>query len=265
MVRMLSKMGTAKKRGGDWGLFGHLFRTRLFAILLVFCLLPTLSSCREDRSHLSLHNVLLFGDSYSTFTGEIPEGYASWYSPDATYTDVTSPEDTWWGILMEETRSDLLLNSSYSGSTLSHTGYHGEDNSDISFLARAEALCREGFFDEHTVDTVLIYGGLNDAWAGVPYGDMSREGDPYHVYPAFINLLALLKDALPEARVIVMVEAYLPEEMKTGLEAIAEEWEAESLRIPDVSKIDSHPDRNGMREIADAVIGYLEKTWQNKA
>ena len=30
------------------------------------------------------NNVLIFGDSFSTFEGYIPEGYATWYSKEET-------------------------------------------------------------------------------------------------------------------------------------------------------------------------------------
>lgn len=42
--------------------------------------------------------VAVLGDSYSTFEGFIPKGYATWYSPTAPpeTTDVNKVEQTWW-------------------------------------------------------------------------------------------------------------------------------------------------------------------------
>ena len=42
--------------------------------------------------------VAVLGDSYSTFEGFFPKGYATWYSPTAPpeTTDVNKVEQTWW-------------------------------------------------------------------------------------------------------------------------------------------------------------------------
>lgn len=42
--------------------------------------------------------VAVLGDSYSTFEGFIPKGYATWYSPTTPpeTTDVNKVEQTWW-------------------------------------------------------------------------------------------------------------------------------------------------------------------------
>lgn len=46
---------------------------------------------------MDLKNVLIFGDSYSTFEGYIPNGFAIYYSKtEGGETDVRAVEDTWW-------------------------------------------------------------------------------------------------------------------------------------------------------------------------
>jgi hypothetical protein len=72
-------------------------------------------------------NTLIIGDSYSTFKGYIPEGYAPYYTNEPGNTDVRRVEETWWHQLQAETDCRILLNNSWSGSTICHTGYDGVD------------------------------------------------------------------------------------------------------------------------------------------
>ena len=100
----------------------------------------------------SLGKVLFLGDSYTTFKGYIPEGYAVYYSSsENSVTDATRVEDTWWHQLIEKTGSEIVLNSSYSGSTICNTGYNGNDSTRTSFITRLDALINEGFFDKNEI------------------------------------------------------------------------------------------------------------------
>ena len=76
---------------------------------------------------VDLGKVFILGDSYSTFEGHIPEGYATWYYKDIRNdTDVEKAEQTWWKKVLDNTKSELVLNCSYSGTTICHTGYSGD-------------------------------------------------------------------------------------------------------------------------------------------
>ena len=70
--------------------------------------------------------VAVLGDSYSTFQGYIPEGNASWYftRPQGD-NDVVRVEDTWWHQFCAKNGYELVLNESWSGSTICNTGYDG--------------------------------------------------------------------------------------------------------------------------------------------
>ena len=72
-------------------------------------------------------NTLIIGDSYSTFKGYIPEGYAPYYTNEPGNTDVRRVEETWWHQLQAETDCRILLNNSWSGSTICYTGYNDVD------------------------------------------------------------------------------------------------------------------------------------------
>lgn len=236
---------------------------KLRALLLACVCLPVLlSGCAAADSKVTLGNVVILGDSYSTFENSIPEGYASWYSEDAGYTDVNRVEQTWWHQLIAGTNSTLLCNASYSGTTICHTGYDGEDVSQTSFVGRMNALIDANYFRDHQVDTLIIYGGLNDYWANAPMGELKYENwteeDLYAVLPAFTFLLKIAKENLPEARILFVLEEYLGQEMKDSFTAACHQLDVEIVAVENISKTDSHPDAAGMTQIATQIMEYLE-------
>ena len=118
---------------------------------------------------VKLGNVFLLGDSYSTFLGHIPEGYACWYNLDpAKDTDVDAVEQTWWHQLFVATESNLIYNNSWSGSTVCHRGYNGDNVCHNSFATRFDNMAREGYFAKNKIDTFIIFGSTNDNWAQSP-------------------------------------------------------------------------------------------------
>ena len=129
----------------------------------------------------NIGNVFILGDSYSTFEGYIPEECESWYYAKPKHeTDVTKVEETWWHQILSNTESDLVLNSSWSGATMCHTGWDGTDYSEKrSFCARLSNLVDEGFFEKNHIDTIFVFGGLNDSGANSPLGEI-KYGDKTH-------------------------------------------------------------------------------------
>lgn len=234
------------------------FTAAICICVLLLCL--CLSGC--SREDVSLGRVVIFGDSYSTFDGHIPEGYPTWYAEDADYTDVRAVKDTWWDKLMRKTDSELVLNSSYSGSTVCHTGYNGDDYSAFSFVARAEKLAAEGFFEAEEIDTVIIYGGLNDFWAGSPLGEIKYDGitewDSYYFFPAVAKMLATLREASADMRIIYIIEYQLSYEMNTGIKKICAQYGVEVIEPPQLSVASGHPDRKGMKTLSDSIVSYLK-------
>ncbi len=229
--------------------------------MLSFCGMA--GGCSEPISDVHLGNVMILGDSYSTFKGFIPEGYGSWYSKEATHTDVRNVKDTWWHTVIRRSRSSLLLNCSYSGSTVCNTGYDGADYSSLSFVTRFRELKDSGFFDTNRVDTLIILGGLNDYWAGVPMGEIKYEGvskeDLYSFLPALCALLSDAKEALPDARILFIGEEYISRELKDKFKEICGQVGIEYLELEGISKGEGHPDKAGMAAIAKQVIDYFEK------
>jgi lysophospholipase L1-like esterase len=212
---------------------------------------------------INLGNVLIFGDSYSTFLGYIPEGYDYWYSekihPD---NGVDNVDKTWWRKLMANVEGDLILNCSWSGTTICHTGWRGEDYSERSFVARLDKLIEEGFFEKNKIDTVLIYGGTNDSWIGVPmgevmHGDVSRD-DLFKFTPAVCRLLDRAREALPLGKIIYLANGFFRPEILDAIRHATKMTNSEMLVLQGIDLNDGHPTAKGMTEIAEAILEFIK-------
>ena len=104
----------------------------------------------------NLGNILIIGDSYSTFEGCVPNGNSVWYfsNENLEQTDVCNKEQTWWWQLLNETDSKLILNESFSGSTVCNTERPTIPHT--SFVYRLNNLIEGGFFKENQIDTVFV-------------------------------------------------------------------------------------------------------------
>ena len=218
---------------------------------------------KGEKNMFSFGRCFILGDSYSTFKGFIPEGYATWYSEkQKPETDVVSVEQTWWYDLTGKHGATLVRNCSYSGTTICHTGYDGEDYKEISFLGRMENLLNEGFFEENPVDTIFIFGGTNDSWAQSPVGELCTqdwtEESLYSVLPAFCKLLDLITTRLPGVRVICPINTELDPAISSGLLAGCAWYGALAVILWDIGKTAGHPNKMGMRQIRDQIIQTVE-------
>ena len=211
---------------------------------------------------MNLGNVMIFGDSYSTFEGYIPENYAIYYSKDADYTDVHSVEDTWWYRLITETDSILITNDSWSGSTICHTGYNNSDCSKTSsFIYRLNKYISEGFFEKNKVDTVFVFGGTNDSWAGVPIGELKysdwKDEELFSFLPAISFLLNKLKETLPETRIACLINTELSSAIANGIADACEHYGTEYIKFSKIDKTNGHPTVKGMEQIKDEILKAL--------
>lgn len=203
--------------------------------------------------------VVILGDSYSTFEGLIPEGYACWYFSDERGNDVHSADSTWWKILCADKGYELLLNSSFSGSTICNRGYNGLDYTAVSFVTRMK---RDIATEDGSVplcrlrpDLILIFGGTNDSWSGAPAGkvlprDKWQDADLYQCLPATSYMLGYLTEKLPKTRIVMILNSELRDEITDGLEEASRVYGVESIRLKDIDKIGGHPSKKGMKAIA---------------
>ena len=210
-------------------------------------------------------NVIIFGDSYSTFAGEIPEGYAPYYTGTAErIPDISSADESWWGLLMNETGWNLVRNDSWSGSPICYRGYDGIDVSrSCSFIYRLKKLRDEGYFTENKIDTVFVFGGTNDSWCGAEIGEEIREGwkveDLYDVLPAVWYYFKELKETFPSAEIYVICNCDINEVIIDAMKRAAESIGATPILLHDVDKLADHPTALGMVHIKDQVLEALKK------
>ena len=212
---------------------------------------------------IKLGNVLLLGDSYTTFKGYIPEGYAAYYSEsEKSITDARRVEDTWWHRVLSNTDSNLVLNCSWSGSTICNTGYDAQDFTDKSFITRLDRLIDGGFFKENKIDTVFVLGGTNDSWSDAPIGDeLLFDSWTIEELYSFLPAMGYLASRLStlDSRIIFILNSELKEEVTNGVKEACEYYGFELIELHDVDKIKGHPGTVGMKNIADQVLAYLEK------
>lgn len=215
---------------------------------------------------VKLGNVMLLGDSYTTFEGHIPEGYAPYYAPNERpeiETDVKKVEQTWWHQLIAETESELILNCSWSGTTICNTGYGGRDASEWSFIARMDQLLEKGFFKENPIDTLFIFGGTNDVGAHSPlgelqYGDWTRE-DLKQALPAFCYLLDRTQKCLPDTRVVCIMNEIKPV-YADGYRAACAHYGIECINLTNLDLQNFHPTVKGMVQIKEQVLQHFAET-----
>ena len=214
---------------------------------------------------MNLGNVLIMGDSYSTFGGFIPEGYDPYYAypPVREGTDVLDVTQTWWHLLLTKTNANLILNNSWSGSTIGYTGYNGDDNSQTrSFIYRLRQLIAEGFFEKNQIDTVLVFGGTNDNWCGAPLGEKKlsdwQEQELYSVLPAFYCYMDLLRRTLPDANIYSIINTEFKDEITFALQDASRLNHIQSILLQDIHKVNGHPNILGMEQICEQVLSAME-------
>lgn len=206
----------------------------------------------------TLGNVLIIGDSYSTFTGGfLYKGCPSYY-PNG---DVDCVEKTWWHRLIKRTNATLICNNSFSGSTVCNTGYDGWYCPDSSFIGRMQQCVENG--DAANADTVFVFGGTNDSWAGSPLGEIKygekTEEDLKAFLPAFCHLIEYIREQLPCARIISIINSGLSDGVTNGITEISEHFNIECVRLTDdVGKNDDgHPNERGMQQIEEQIYSIL--------
>lgn len=211
---------------------------------------------------MTFGNFAVFGDSYSTFEGYIPENYLIWYGPTRNEQNgVLRVEQTWWYPIATAEGNHLVFNNSYSGSTICNTGYESRYCPDSSFVGRMKAFSGHG----EDLDTVFLLAGTNDTWANSPIGEPTDKAwDEYTddelrtVLPATYCLLGYLRATLPKTRIVILINDYLKDPIKEALHRGGEEYRCDVIDLPDISRLGGHPTADGMREIREAIFAYYE-------
>ena len=209
--------------------------------------------------------IFILGDSYSTYEGQIPEGYVAYYKKEterqAKLRDYTY---TWWYRYIKDTGSNLVRNSSYSGTTICYTGYEGADVINTSFITRLQRLIDAGFFKENKVDTLFVFGGTNDSWANAPLGKMMYSGwtkkDLYSVLPAIGYLLNLLKENFVDTKLVCILNSdEYKSEIREGYIEALEHYGIDYIEVTDFDKLEGHPTEFGMEQIEKQILKGMER------
>ena len=207
-------------------------------------------------------NVFILGDSYSTFEGYLPNGYPHY----KTYHEKSDPSDgginkvekTWWYPLLKETNSNLIMNNSWSGSTVCHTGYNGELCLESSFIDRIRLHLKNGECRGEKIDTVFVFGGTNDSWLDCPIGQLKYDGwneeDLKQFLPAFCLLLSYLTNDNKGLKIIVIINTDLKNQISNGIINACKHYGVKTVILNNIEKQHGHPNENGMKQIKDQIL-----------
>ena len=216
-------------------------------LLLVFLVTPFIWS----------QSVTIFGDSYSTFEGYIePASNEPWYFQNGNKpqrTDVTDVTQTWWHQLLSRRGWHLCMNNSYSGSTVSYSGYDGADYSLRSFNTRMTNL--------GCPDIIFVFAGTNDSWTGAPMGDY-QYGDFAHANlfqfrPAMARMLEYMTKRYINTRIYFILNDGLRDEVNSSVLTICQHYGVPCIRLHDIDKMSGHPSVKGMQQIALQIEEFI--------
>jgi hypothetical protein len=209
-------------------------------------------------------SVSILGDSYSTFQYFLqPDTNEVWYwkgEKDIRRTDVREVTQTWWHQLISQMGYRLCVNNSYSGATISSTGYiepgttEHADYTPRQFVTRAPNL--------GCPDILFIFGATNDSWAGSPigeyqYADWTTE-DLKSFRPGMACLLQTVADRYPNVKVYFILNSELKPEINESVETICQHYGVPVIALHDIEKISGHPSVKGMQQICQQVKDFIQ-------
>lgn len=201
--------------------------------------------------------VSILGDSYSTYQDYVePDTNKCWYLPhSARQNDVKSVSQTWWYQFIHENGYRLCVNNSFSGSTICHTGYDCKDYSDRSFVTRMNQL--------GCPDIILIFGGTNDSWAGVPMGQYQyadwTSRDLYQFRPALAYMFDHLHYRYPNVEIYFMLNSELSTEINESVRTVCAHYHIPCLELKDIEKQSGHPSVKGMEQISEQLRAFIAR------
>ena len=207
--------------------------------------------------HAQTKSVSVLGDSYSTYENFVtPSTNELWYYAQngEAKTDVKNVRQTWWHQVIKENGWRLCVNNSYSGATISYSGYDGNDYRDRSFNTRMDNLGQP--------DIIFVFGATNDSWAGSPIGEYKYEnityGDLYQFRPALARMLQWMTDRYLNTEIYFLLNDDLRDEIDESVKTICAHYGVPVIELVGIDKLSGHPSVKGMRQIADQVNTFLK-------
>ena len=181
--------------------------------------------------------VAVLGDSYSTFEKYIPDTNKTYYTTtDWSKTGVVNVKQTWWWQVIKKAGFKLGANDSYSGATVSYSGYND--------------------------DIILIFGGINDNWANTPIGEYKYEdfkrADLYTYRPALAKLIELAQEHYPNVTLYFIISDDLKTEIVESTKVVCEHYGIKYVQLQGIEKESGHPTVKGMETIANQVLTLIK-------
>ena len=219
----------------------------------------------------------ILGDSVSTLEGySVPE-YAAFYdTPRKLQASIFVPKDTWWGQVISALNGELLVNNSFSGSTVCWNSRYEIPSYGCS-EERTSCLGKEDL----SPDVIMVFMGMNDWGKGVRVlPGVGEEHDLTVFSVAYRQMICQLKKNYPRAEVwcfTLPVSAYICaetysfpycyggihiEEYCNAICACAKEYGCRVIDLYGAVKSydtidDFHPSAHGMRTLAKATLEQL--------
>lgn len=227
---------------------------RLGYSIMLSAIVTILASCNKTPMETTTRFSIL-GDSYSTFEGYVtPDSNDVWYQlPPNNHIDVTSVEQMWWYQVMQAKGWELERNNSFSGSLICNqdvANYYGS----YSFLRRMDKL--------GSPDVIFVFGGTNDVWNEVPWGEYQYSGWTEEELCTFRPALAKMCDGLrslyPNAKVYFLFDTELGSEAEESVHTVLDHYGIQCIELYDICKSWNHPNAEGMTTIARQVIDAIE-------
>lgn len=201
----------------------------------------------------------ILGDSYSTFEGFIPDNYDCYYPNPGSVDDVLCVNDTWWYKLIQHKGMRLLVNDSYSGSTVC-SQVREQHPKEAAFVERV----KKSFADDcgNAPDYIMVLGCTNDNWIGreigeVQFGDWS-EDDLKQTLPSYCFVVDHLTKTYPASKVVSIINTLFEPKLAAGMKLAGEHYGLITVELQDIDKQNGHPSAAGMNQIAEQVYKALE-------
>ena len=145
--------------------------------------------------------VSIIGDSISTFSGYLPDGYSAYYPKSGA--DVNSVEDTWWKKVLNKTGMTLLKNASWASSAVAG------DDTQGAIVASSDSRIDDLADGSTTPDIIIVLMGTNDFARSYQIGTFTdtdtipTASNVADFKPAYAKMLYKIQQAYPDAKVFV--------------------------------------------------------------
>lgn len=249
---------------------------------------------KQNRYNTDKKYISILGDSISTFRGFNPDGYKVFYEENnCIRAGIKDEKDTWWWQVIEQLNGELLVNNSWSGSRV--TKLPESDNAFPSACSeeRAGGLHIEYLDGCFMPDDIIIFLGVNDWSFAAKHGDIDSNPDDNEYFgTAYRLMLSRIKFNYPKSHIwcCTLCSTYMSDnqnfvfpEILNGndinyynytISKVAHDMgcnviDLYSYNIPYDTIDGTHPNKRGMKTIADLVINeiinkYNDYSWFNK-